>query len=204
MLCDLTSLKAALGITVNTSDAQLNAALTTSNALIAAYIRADLSDVSDRTFTKTIEYGTQFLQLPVWPAISVTSISADGTALANTDYTLRKETAEVDFINVPSSGDRFGQRFTVVYKAGYATVPEDLKAACQNIAAAVYNNGGSFAGSMNGGRGELKSLTMFDAMSMSFETAAGAGADSAGTPAGMLAAWSFVLDKYRCSIPVMA
>ncbi len=203
MLCTLSELKTALAISGNDNDAQLTSCITSANALIASYIGADLSDVStDRVHTTTAETNADFIQLNVWPVISVGSVTVDGEALDPTKFRLLPERGELDFLDglqkKSAYGDRFGVRVTAVFKAGYAVVPPELNAACLNIAAALYNNGGTF--STSGGKGELKSMTMFDAMSMSFET----GGASAVTPASLLDAWKPILNVYRCYTPVLA
>ena len=199
-LTTLDKVKANLGITDTASDVQLTAAINTANALIAGYLGADLSDATtDRVYTVVVAPGTDYLNLPVFPALSVTGITVNADPVDPATYELVERTGTVDFFtSVQASGPRPNCRVTVTYKAGFAAdaIPADLAMVCENIAAAVFNDGGSFASSMNGGRGELKSMTMFDAMSMSFETNAGASADSAGTPEGMLKAWAYILDQY--------
>jgi hypothetical protein len=205
MLATLAELSAALGLTDNSQDALATSSLTQANGLIAGYIGADLSDATtDRHYTVTLREDASYLNLPVFPLISVSSITNNGVALAlTTDYLLDLRLGSVDFVNGLCSSGRTGNRVVVVYRAGFAAVPADLNAVCLNIAAAIFNNGGSFATAMNGGRGELKSMTMFDAMSMSFETGVGESADSAGTPEGMIRMWMFVLKPYRCIQPVL-
>jgi hypothetical protein len=61
-----------------------------------------------------------------------------------------------------------------------------------NIALAIYENGGRVASQTTSGA--LKSMTMFDAMSMSFDTGS---TESASGPEALVSQWAFVLDKYR-------
>jgi hypothetical protein len=196
MLATLAQLKAALGIAeADTSkDALVTTSLTMANALIMGYLGADLSDVVlDRVVAKKVECA-RHISLPVWPAISITSVTLDGTPMAAADYELEGVIGVLNFVNGTVTG-----RASVTYKAGYATIPADLNMVCLNIGASIYNNGGNIAGTVSGS-GELKSLTMFDAMSMSFETGSGSG----DAPAALLREWSFLLNPYRCTAPVMA
>jgi hypothetical protein len=212
MLADIADLKAALGIDpaeVNTvRDAQLNSALATANALIAGYIGYDVSDTeTERVFTTVIDGGAAYFNLPLFPIVEVVSITGDNVPLALADYTVRPRTGAIDFGNgvggcAYGSGGRYGRRMTVVYRAGYEDLPPELKTVALNIASSVYNMGGSFAASTSG-TGALKSLTMFDAMSMSFDTGA-ASASDASTPEGLIGAWAFMLNTYRVKTPVMA
>lgn len=208
MLCELDDLKANLGITGSAEDAALTSAIAMANSVLAGYIGVDLSDVgTDRSITRVMDSPCRSINTQFWPVVSVSSISVDGNAIAGSDYDLEAQTGIIYFKNggvVGATPTRYGCRVTVVYKCGFATVPEDLATVCLNMAATIYKNGGNFSSTMAGGKGELKSLTMFDAMSMSFETGVGADADSAGTPGGMIKTWSFILDKYRCTQPVMA
>lgn len=209
MLATLDELKDALGIALDdtTQDTLVTVSLTSANALIAGYIGGDLSDVTtDRVTTRTLASNAPYMKLPLYPVISITGVTSNGDAVASTEYQLDPELGIVDFLNggLGTADGRIGNRVTVTFKAGITPIPTELNTVCLNIGAAIFNNGGTFNNSMNGNKGELKSLTMFDAMSMSFETGAGSSVDSAGTPAGMLKAWAFILDKYRCNSPVMA
>jgi hypothetical protein len=98
----------------------------------------------------------------------------------------------------------------VDYVSGWDPVPQDLELVLLNLAIGTYNLGGSYAGSVSA-TGALKSMTMFDAMSMSFETGSsgvsgsGTAAAAPGSPAALLEQWSYVLDKYSmCEIGAVA
>lgn len=204
MLCDLNTLKNALGIPLDdtSKDAALNNAIATANAMIGSYIGADLSDTTtERVFEVVLQHTANFIQLPVYPLIAITEVKIGSAVLDVTTYVPRRPQGEIDLLNMPYSGDVFGARTVVKYTAGYDPVPDDLELACVNIAATVYNNGGTFASS--GGSGALKSLTMFDAMSMSFDVGAASAAGSTSTPEGLTKSWAFVLDKYRVYVPVL-
>jgi len=94
------------------------------------------------TFTETEYYdgtGSQFLLLRAFPVTSVTSVkewetstnAATTTYTEHTDYTVFLD----EGIIYRSSGwARRRKGWQVVYVAGYATIPEDLKGACLEIA----------------------------------------------------------------------
>lgn len=199
MLATLEQLKASLGITDAAQDALLTNCLTQANGLIAGYIGADLSDVAtDRPFDAFVPEGATFVHLPVWPVISITTFKVNGVdVVEDTDYTLNKRQAAVFFDSMPGNASRQGNKIETTFKAGYATVPSDLETVCLNIAASAYNNGGQLV--QQSSANELKSLTMFDAMSMSFDTAS----SHTNTPDALVKAWAFILDKYRLNTPVM-
>jgi hypothetical protein len=195
MLATLAELKAALGISGTDQDALLTSSLAQANGLIAGYIGADLSDTADRTETLYVPNGATFVNLPVWPVISLTSVTANGEAF--TDHSLVKRSGGLFFDYLPGNPTRLGNEVEVVYSAGFATVPEDLKTVCLNIASTIYNRGGAVSTAT--GENELKSLTMFDAMSMSFDSSKSA----SDTPEGLIGTWAFILDQYRLKTPVL-
>lgn len=189
-------LKAALGIapTDASKDASVNKALATALALVWAYVGFDMSDTdTEREYEYSPEYrdrvnpgwtSRNFIHLPVWPVIEIIDIQDnDGNSLDPESYRLIKGPGRVEFYSGLPSYDYMSLHFY----AGYDPLPDDLDLVVMNLASTVYNNGGSLQTAAN----PLKSLTMFDAMSMSFDTTGSAGTD------GALEAWKFVLDKYR-------
>lgn len=189
MIVTLAQLKSALGIAADdaTKDAALNNALAQANGLVASYIGFDVSDVEfvhEYTYTPR-DYGARdFVHLPLYPVLTVASVlDQDDVPVSPLTYRVVRDKGRVDFpAGVPQV-----DLLTFSYTAGFANVPAELLPVGLNIASAVYNNGGQLGGTANA----LKSLTMFDAMSMSFDT-------TAGVPdaASLLLAWKFVLDKY--------
>jgi hypothetical protein len=200
MLATLDQIKAALGITDNTKDALLTSCLQQANTMIASYIGADLSDTAERTHTGTIPCGATYLHLPVWPVLEVNSALVNCTPVPPTDFFVDRRSGSLFFENEQGGTGRRGVPVEIAYTAGFASdaIPADLNMVCLNIASAIYNVGGTLAGS-TGGTGELKSLTMFDAMSMSFDT----GSSTASTPETYVTSWTFMLNKYKLDVPVM-
>jgi hypothetical protein len=210
MIVTLAELKTALGITDNTQDALLTRSLTMANALIAGYIGFDLSDTAkERSFTTIVDSVRGHIKLPFYPVVAVTSLTADGNTVAtDAGWYLLPEIGIVEQFPAErySASGRYGVRATAIYRAGFETanMPEELKQACIDIANAIYVNGGTIpSGGAAGGTGELKSLTMFDAMSMSFDTGASTGSTVVGAEA-LLESWKFVLNRYRVGAPALA
>ena len=166
--------------------------------------RADLSDIDkEHVYTAVVEGGTRYVKLPVFPLFNVVSLSAEGEPVSPADYIPQERIGIIDVPGgLPASTNRYGCRVSVVYTAGFEEIPQDLNMVCLNMAAGIYNMGGTFASAASGGTGELKSLTMFDAMSMSFDVGGTSQGEAAGSPAALIKAWQFVLDKYRCNSPV--
>jgi hypothetical protein len=81
----------------------------------------------------------QDLVLARRPLTSITSVTENGTVLDATGYEIRKGSGLLTRL----SGDRFScfpcGKITVVYAAGYATAPDDLKLAASKLAAALYS-----------------------------------------------------------------
>jgi hypothetical protein len=200
-------LKAAVGLEPNdtTKEALLELSVNTANALIAGYVGVDLSDTdTEQAFIEVVDNDARHMKLPAFPILSVVTLSADGNVMDPANYMLNERIGIIDFPMGIPSGARWGHRMVATFKAGYEEIPQDLVMACTNIAAALYNLGGTFASAASGGSGELKSLTMFDAMSMSFDVGGtNANGEVAGSPQSMISAWKFVLDKYRVSSPTL-
>lgn len=201
MIITLEDLKAALGIAPDdvSKDALLNSSLTQAHGLIYSNIGYDLTDtVRLREYVYTTDVrgyypsSRNFVHLPLWPVREIVDVvNGTGAIIAPDNYRLVPDPGRVDFLNGLPGGDYL----TFHYRAGFDPVPEDLVPVATNIAASIYNNGGT-VGSTNA----LKSLTMFDAMSMSFDTGDG----SATSAQALLDGWAFVLGKYSViSKPVL-
>jgi hypothetical protein len=162
--------------------------------LVSAYVGFPVEQDmgQQRTVPYYQMYNTKLLRLDEYPA-RVTSVKIDGVEVPADQYTADARLGMVNF-----KGFRpYIEMLEVKYAPGFTAekVPKDLLAALENITIAVYENGGRVP-TTSGTTNELKSMTMFDAMSMSFETG-GANAAAAGTPEGMLSQWAFVLDRYK-------
>lgn len=192
MIATRDQLKAALGIAADdaSKDVLLDNSLVQANALITSYVGFDLSDtttVREWVYTNDrYEQPRNFIHLPEFPVLDIVEIlDADGVPVPPANYRLIPRLGRVDFLfgGMPSS-----DYLTLHYHAGFDPLPADLLPVALNIASTIYNNGGQVVAPTN----QLKSLTMFDAMSMSFNT----GDVNVAGPDALLRAWAFVLDRY--------
>lgn len=114
--------KAYLNIssTSTTSDAELGEFIDRAVAAIAA--RCGPLEATEKT--SRVRGGWSALALPVRPVVSLTSITPLGEAALTVDDYLVTEGGIVE----PEAGGWFGSRwYDVVYQAGRATVPDDLR-----------------------------------------------------------------------------
>lgn len=119
----LSEAKAHLNIAAATYDAELQTFIDRAEAAITRKV-GPLTAVAT---TKRVRGGTSALALPVLPAITLTSVTpADSTAITLTDLYLDTDAGVVTY----NSGAVFAARYyTVVYSAGRAACPDDLKLA---------------------------------------------------------------------------
>ena len=111
--------------------------------LATAYVRNVVGQsITQATSTITLhvpDEPTTFLQLPQRPATAVNAVTISGTTV--NDYTVLPGTL------YRANGWSTGRSFrgapvtvTVTYTHGYATVPDDIKAACLYVAAQIFAN----------------------------------------------------------------
>lgn len=112
--------KAYLNISSTTSDAELGEFI----ARAVAAIGSKCGPLEATEKTSRVRGGWSALALPVTPVLSLTSITPlGGTALTVDDYLVTP-----GGIVEPEAGGWFGSRwYDVVYQAGRAAVPDDLK-----------------------------------------------------------------------------
>jgi hypothetical protein len=212
MLITVDMMKAALGLPVPTTppdpalDAKLEQASILAQTLVESYIGGPLEATmqSWELFDVCFQHR---LFLPHHPILTVLSVVKDGIALdPDTGYRVDKKMGALVFQGCScwrgcSCGCYWAATLGISYTSGFDPVPADLMAALLNIALSIYENGGTLTASSNE-VGALKSMTMFDAMSMSFETS---GVEASSMPNTLLKeTWGVVLNKYRMEYPVMA
>lgn len=121
---DLASTKRHLTITATTHDAELQSFIDTAEAAIGERV----GPLAATTQTARVRGGGRMLVLPKSPAISLTSVTPadDATALTLGDLYLDKDAGLVTY----EDGGSFPARhYTVVYEAGRAALPADLRTA---------------------------------------------------------------------------
>lgn len=197
-------LRDILGITDSSKDVILSHSITNSEALIEGYIGGPLippDDPQKYSWVKTSCSYPDVLTLPVYPLVEMISLKKDGQLVSDTEYVVDMILGQILFRN-NHGGFCFCNtagpiaKFEAEFKSGWDPLPADLRSVLVNSALAVFNLGGTFASASTGGTGALKSMTMFDAMSMSFDVGE-ASSTSAGSPLALIESWKMVLDKYR-------
>lgn len=119
--------KTHLNITGGSSDTELQTFLDSAEALISRRV----GPLTSTATTYRVDGGTDTLSLPVTPAISLTSVTpVNGTALTLADLDLDTATGLVRYL---AGGTFTAARYTVVYNAGRASVPDDLKMAVKEL-----------------------------------------------------------------------
>lgn len=202
MLVSIESMKEALGL-ATTADPVIDPIMTRSSTLaqrmVSSYIGFPAEAPEDPVrFSDDNVCDVRAIRLPVYPAQLVSFVIED-VEVPYDQYRFDGRIGTVTFY-VPKLRIK---HFLIDYLPGFDgevfPVPEDLLDAIQNIALGIYARGGNLQ--QTGSSGALKSLTMFDAMSMSFDV--GATTADSSTPEGMVKQWAFVLDKYKVDKYVM-
>jgi hypothetical protein len=139
-------LRAAVGVTDSSQDAALTALGLRLSASIAKQcgVASDgvnpptlLSETCSEVFRPTRHQ--QDLILARRPVSAITSVDENSTLLDATNYEIRRGSG----ILTRLSGDRLScfpcVKITVIYTAGFTTVPDDLKLAASKLAAALFS-----------------------------------------------------------------
>lgn len=133
--------KTYLGISGSTHDTLIAELINIASEFIEVYCNTTFS--SDAT-TDKIDGGQEFLITTKAPIISITSITdlEDSTAVSTTDFDFYSESGRIYRINdnhlYPGRQPKWflgKQRYSVVYQAGYAAVPEAVKWVCYEVIA---------------------------------------------------------------------
>lgn len=129
-----TDAKAYVGVTGSADDALIDSLCKAASASLEGYCNTIFGQ---RTVTEIMwpEDAITSLVLAHSPAISLTSISFDDTAQTVGNYLLMKSAGVVR----NSNGDQIpAQKVTVVYVAGYGTLPDDVLEATRQLVKFLY------------------------------------------------------------------
>lgn len=187
MAFDLATARVRIGLspTDTSKDSQLTAALNTATSLAERYC--------DRVFGYSAAATEEFplfaareIQLSRFPIVTVSSVTADQTAISN--YQIAKNAGMILF----DGGSVSALLLSVTYAGGYQTLPPDLELALWMIFDAVWPTiaGVSGAGSSSG---SISRVTIPDVGSISFDTGAAQTGLNGLVPDGAAA----ILDLYR-------
>jgi uncharacterized phiE125 gp8 family phage protein len=155
-LTSLANVQSHLGLAAGTDESLLETLINQASDLIEKHL-----GYAVKSATHTEYYdgdGCQDLMLKHWPIISVTSLHVDtgrvyGTdalLTQDTDYVIYKEEGRISLLTEPLKNNYGANTFPsarkcvkVVYTAGYATVPNDLIWACNELVGYLYDNRGA-------------------------------------------------------------
>lgn len=146
LLIDLATVKSVLGITGASEDAFLNLLIGWVSGAIEQYCNRVLvvETVKDEFWLQREPYpwmlpgGVGPLQLSRWPAVAVTSVTEDGTALVDgTDYRVNYELGQLERLDVKLWPKRWPTLpIVVTYSSGYSPMePSIIDAAMRMITA---------------------------------------------------------------------
>jgi hypothetical protein len=204
MIVTIDAMKEALGLPTAanpTIDPVLERSSLIAQTLVESYIGLGIElDLTDglKTEVRRQLTGVRVVRARAYPA-TLSSAKLDDATLPADQYTFDSALGVLEFKQQRAYVDKLELK----YGTGWddESVPKDIIEATLNIALAIYENGGRIAAASTVS-GALKSMTMFDAMSMSFET--GSSSDNSITgPESLVSQWAFVLDKYKVDGYVM-
>lgn len=141
-------MRAAVGVTGSGSDTVLATLNGRISRAIASHCRVATAGVAvptlrQETLTETFRTGMsrERLLLSRRPIVSVTSVVEDGETLASADYEIDAASGILLRLENDEPAAWSWQKITVVYVAGWATVPDDLKLAASKLASEIYTVG---------------------------------------------------------------
>lgn len=178
-------LKEYLGIDPNdtTDDAKLTKALNSAGAAIETYLDRIIPKQSvDEYFAH--HFGTVVLH--DFPVDTTVEVLVNLNGAAQTDYKIYQDNARLGHLSrighrpdMPMDW-RIYDQVTVTYTAGYDPIPTDLADAIVYLAGLVYNNYGTGSIPGGGGSGDVKSMTIHDVGSMTFDVGSSSSGDNGG------------------------
>jgi len=136
-LATLDVVKDELGISDNSKNAILQRYITAASQMAAQYCNRvfPAETITERvlarreTWPRLLPAGVQSLQLQRWPLVSVTSVTEDGTALAQgTDFAIVVDAGQL--IRLDTNGNARSWHIfplTIVYQAGFEEIPRDVE-----------------------------------------------------------------------------
>lgn len=143
-LLTIAELRAAVGIDDASQDARLTAIGNRAAALICSACGVATAPPTPPTLRAEVLTETWRavcagrLMLSRWPVSSITSIVVDGVTLGVDEYEFEAGAGHVFRLSGVYRIDWSGDLVTVVYTAGYATVPDDLKLAAERVVLDIY------------------------------------------------------------------
>lgn len=157
-LITLAEYKAATNILGAAQDISINALLPRVSKLVRSVCRRSFNDWVSADKTETHNGGFDRIILEEYPVISISSVTyttdygtTSTTLVSGTDYILDKKTSEIVALNLNKQFPMYINGYTVTYRAGYATIPEDLKLAVIDLVTYYLKNDGAVHSARNVG-----------------------------------------------------
>ena len=149
-LLSLTEARVAAGLA--STDTSQDATIETLRARISATLARECGVVTDgvtpatlrqETITETVRLAAseEHLLLSRLPIVSITSITEDGIALDTDEFETNRGTGQVWRLDSDTRIYWPAVKVTIVYVAGWATVPDDLKLAASRLVSDFYSAG---------------------------------------------------------------
>lgn len=145
MLIDLTYAKAYLGISGTSYDTLLTDLIGAASKAVEGYCRRPFEAAS---YTEYLDGNADtVLQVSKVPVTSLTSVTigpneATPEVIAGSDFVLDQATGQIKLKPTSTATPYFPRGFRnvkVIYAAGFATIPDDVKLACAMIVSNAYN-----------------------------------------------------------------
>lgn len=147
-LLSVEEMRAAVGVTGSGSDAALLILNGRVSRAIAAHCRVASAGIAvptlrQETLTETFRTGMsrEKLLLSRRPIVSVTSVVEDGETLTGAEYEIDAASGILLRLENDEPACWSWSKIVVVYVAGWATVPDDLKLAASKLASEIYTVG---------------------------------------------------------------
>lgn len=172
-LMSVAQIKTALGIVDTSQDAALTAGAAYATSLLENYLNRGLPQE-----TRTEEFRdvcARKLWLSAYPIVSVSSLSVDGTEVDVSSSQLAKANG---FLLCSSVSYWYAEFVSVTYLGGYlgTSVPPVLKDVFLSLVSSYASRG---VGAGGGNVGMIKSVSIPDAVAVTFETSSGSSANAA-------------------------
>jgi hypothetical protein len=167
-LTDLPSVKAWLGITNTTSDAQLGGLITAVSAFIPNYLNRNLLSAS---YVDTVQgNGRDFMLLRQGPVTAISGVAWQGTSLttagdpiAGTNGFYIDSDEQQRTLRLVGYCFPYRQAVRVSYTAGYNTAPTDIAQACIELVGSAFKRAERIDQvSKNIGEGQVITFSMAD------------------------------------------
>jgi len=140
------SIKTNFNMTLSTHDTLLGNLITQKEKQIKVFCGRDFEQTTYNSNDENSLYdgdGTDTLLLRQFPIVSVTSLFDDpdrsygaSSQISSSDYMIYANEGKIVLDGLTFTRGR--QNIKVVYSAGYSTIPEDLKSACEMLVFADY------------------------------------------------------------------